>query len=125
MTYKNFLHIDDDRDDCEFFMVALQTISNAAYTPINDPVSALRQLIGNEISPDVIFLDLNMPVMSGIEFLTQIKKVDTLKNIPVIIFSTSQFDEIKLEAKNNGAHDYISKPNDFNELKKILRQYIE
>ncbi|MDR7211657.1 response regulator [Flavobacterium piscis] len=124
MTYKNILQIDDDTDDCELFLEALQAISSALYTSINDPVDALRKLIHKEISPDVIFLDLNMPVMSGMEFLTEIKKNDIIKNIPVIIFSTSQFDEIKRQAKNNGAHDFISKPSDFNELKKILSLYI-
>lgn len=124
MNYKNILQIDDDTDDCELFLEALQAVSNALYTSINDPVVALRRLAHKEIIPDVIFLDLNMPVMSGIEFLTEIKKNDIIKNIPVIIFSTSQFDEIKRQARNHGAHDFISKPSDFNELKKIISQYI-
>lgn len=124
MNYKNILQIDDDTDDCELFLEALQSVSTALYTSINDPVDALRRLIHKEIAPDVIFLDLNMPVMSGMEFLTEIKKTDIIKNIPIIIFSTSQFDEIRHQAKNNGAHDFISKPSDFNELKKIISLYI-
>jgi CheY-like chemotaxis protein len=124
MMYKNILQIDDDTDDCELFLEALQAVSNALYTSINDPVVALKKLTLSEIAPDVIFLDLNMPVMSGLEFLTEIKKNDVAKNIPVIIFSTSQFDEIKNQARNRGAHDFISKPSDFDELKKILSLYI-
>lgn len=124
MTYKNILQIDDDIDDCEFFMEAVQEISSAAYTGIQNPVEALRKLIGKQIQPDVIFLDLNMPVMSGFEFLTEIKKQDVIKNIPVIIFSTSQLNEVIVKAKNYGANEYISKPSDFNELKKILSYYI-
>jgi CheY-like chemotaxis protein len=124
MIYKNILQIDDDTDDCDLFLEALQAVSNAIYTSSNDPVEALRKLTRQEIAPDVIFLDLNMPVMSGMEFLTEIKKNDIVKNIPVIIFSTSQFDDIKRQAKNHGAHDFISKPSDFNELKKIISLYI-
>ena len=124
MNYKNILQIVDDTDDCELFLEALQSVSTALYTSINDPVDALKRLVHSEIVPDVIFLDLNMPVMSGMEFLAEIKKKDIIKNIPVIIFSTSQFDEIKRQAKNHGAHDFISKPSDFNELKRILSQYI-
>ena len=124
MNYKSILQIDDDIDDCDIFMEALQGVSNALYTSINDPVVALRKLVHKEILPDVIFLDLNMPVMSGIEFLTEIKQKDIIKNIPIIIFSTSQLDEIKRQARNHGAHDFISKPSDFNELKKIISQYI-
>ncbi|WP_281233151.1 response regulator [Flavobacterium gelatinilyticum] len=124
MTYKNILQIDDDIDDCEFFMEALQAISKADYTAMQNPVEALNKLIQKELNPDVIFLDLNMPIMSGFEFLIEIKKQEIIKNIPIIIFSTSQFEEIKMKARNYGANEYISKPSDFNELKKILTHYI-
>ena len=123
MTYKNFLQIDDDSDDCELFMEALFAVSSSSYTAINDPVEAYHKLLMREIKPDVIFLDLNMPVMSGFELLTEIKKQEVLQQIPIIIFSTSQLEDIKREAKQLGAHDYISKPNNFNDLKQILSKY--
>jgi CheY-like chemotaxis protein len=123
MTYKNILQIDDDCDDCELFMEALNAVSSAAYTAIYSPVEALRKLMQSEIMPDVIFLDLNMPIMSGLEFMTEIKKEDRLKQIPIIIFSTSQLDDIIQEAKEHGAEDFISKPNNFNDLKEILSRY--
>ena len=123
LTYSNILQIDDDTDDCELFMEALEAVSPANYTAICDPVEALQKLIQKEIEPDVIFLDLNMPIMSGLEFLTAIKKREELKEIPIIIFSTSQLDDIIREAKSYGAHDFISKPNNFNELKRILSEY--
>jgi CheY-like chemotaxis protein len=123
MTYKNFLQVDDDSDDCELFMEALFAVSNSSYTAINDPVEAYNKLLMKEIKPDVIFLDLNMPVMSGLEFLTEIKKQKALQAIPIIIFSTSQLEEIKREARQLGACDYISKPNNFNDLKQILSKY--
>ncbi|SEO70151.1 Response regulator receiver domain-containing protein [Flavobacterium sp. CF108] len=124
MIYKNILQIDDDIDDCDFFMGALQAVSSADYIAIQNPVEALNKLIHKKINPDVIFLDLNMPIMSGLEFLIEIKKQEAIKNIPIIIFSTSQFEEIKLKAKKYGANEYISKPDDFTELKKILSHYI-
>jgi CheY-like chemotaxis protein len=123
LTYSNILQIDDDSDDCELFMEALEAVSVATYTSIHDPVEALRKLTLKEIIPDVIFLDLNMPIMSGLEFLTEIKKKEGIKEIPIIIFSTSQLEDIILEAKAYGAHDFISKPNNFNDLKKILSNY--
>lgn len=123
MAYSNILQIDDDSDDCELFMEALDMVSVATYTAIYNPVEALQKLIRKEIVPDVIFLDLNMPIMSGIEFLIAIKKEEELKEIPIIIFSTSQLEDIIREAKAYGAHDFISKPNNFNDLKRILSQY--
>lgn len=124
MIYRNILQIDDDSDDCELFMEALQAISSAEYTAIYNPLEALRKLAEKEIEPDVIFLDLNMPAMSGLEFLTEIKKDTGLREIPVIIFSTSQLEDIIYEAKQYGALDFISKPNNFNDLKKILSKYV-
>jgi CheY-like chemotaxis protein len=58
--------------------------------------------------------------MNGIDVLTEIKKKDVLKNIPVIIFSTSIPFEIKNKIKTLGAMDCLIKPNEFNALKKIL-----
>ncbi len=123
ILYNNILQIDDDSDDCELFMEALEAVSAATYTCIHNPVEALRKLLTKEIMPDVIFLDLNMPIMSGLELLIEIKKVKELAEIPVIIFSTSQLEDIIRETKAFGAHDFISKPNNFNDLKHILSQY--
>lgn len=123
MIYKNILQIDDDLDDCELFMEALKAVSTAKYTAIGNPIEALRKLMQKEIEPDVIFLDLNMPAMSGLEFLTEIKKATMLKDIPVVIFSTSQIDDIINEAKEYGAQDFISKPNNFSDLKNIISKF--
>jgi CheY-like chemotaxis protein len=120
MTYKNILQIDDDYDDCEFFEQALKAVSDAHYTAMTNPLDALRLLTNKEIKPDLIFLDVNMPLMSGPELLTEIKKRDIIKNIPVIILSTAP-----LISKNNekvlGARDVLIKPNTFNELKNMIR----
>jgi DNA-binding NtrC family response regulator len=120
MTYKNILQIDDDYDDCDFFEQALKAVSHAHYTAVTNPLDALRLLINKEIKPDLIFLDVNMPLMSGPELLTEIKKRDIIKNIPVILLSTAP-----LISKNNekvlGAKDYLIKPNTFNELKNMIR----
>lgn len=120
MKYKNILQIDDDFDDCEFFQQALEAVSSAVYMAMHNPVEALQKLTSKEIEPDLIFLDINMPVMTGLEVLAEIKKNDIIKNIPVILFSTSPVTP-KL-AKILGAKDYLSKPNNFNELKNVLRE---
>jgi CheY-like chemotaxis protein len=86
MIYKNILQFDDDSDDCELFMEALKAVSSAFCTSLSDPLEALRRLVEKEIQPDVTFLDLNMPIMSGMELLGELKKQELLKDIPVIIF---------------------------------------
>lgn len=123
MKYNNILQIDDDYDDCEFFEQALRMVSTATYTSVNNPLDALRKLINKEIKPDLIFMDVNMPLMSGPELLNEIKKRETTKDIPVVMLSTSP-----LLSKNQnqvlGAKDYLVKPSTFNELKNLIRNTI-
>jgi len=122
MKYKNILLIDDDEDDCEIFLVAIEkSFGPGNYTTINHAVKALQQLEDQEISPDLIFLDLNMPIMNGIQFLTEIKKREHLSHIPVIIFSTSSQAELINQTKALGAHDFVTKPSDFNDFLKIFQ----
>ena len=122
MKYKNILQIDDDFDDCEFFQQALESVSNAVYMALHNPVEALQKLTNREIKPDIIFLDINMPLMTGIELLAEIKKRDAIKNIPVIIFSTAPISANL--AKLLDAKDYVTKPSNFNDLKNILREIL-
>jgi len=121
MSYKNILLIDDDEDDCEIFLFAIQKVSGIRkYTAVNQASKALAQLKDNLLQPDLIFLDLNMPVMNGMQFLTEIKKIDGLKTIPVIILTTSSQPELINETKAIGAQDFITKPSDFNDFVKIF-----
>ncbi|MNR01588.1 Adenylate cyclase 2 [compost metagenome] len=122
MKYKNILQIDDDFDDCEFFQQALEGVSTAAYMALHNPIEALQKLVDKEIKPDLIFLDINMPLMSGIELLAEIKKREAIKNIPVIIFSTAPISANL--AKTLDAKDYVTKPSNFNDLKNILRSIL-
>jgi CheY-like chemotaxis protein len=123
MKYNNILQIDDDYDDCEFFEQALRMVSTASYTSVHNPLDALRKLINKEIKPDLIFMDVNMPLMSGPELLDEIKKRETTKNIPVVMLSTSS---LLSENQNQilGAKDYLIKPTTFNELKSLIRNTI-
>lgn len=125
MKFQHILHVDDDTDDCEMFLLALRKVSEkVGYTAINDPLSAVIQLEQKTIVPDVILLDFNMPLMNGIQFLQHIKKNIELKDIPIIMFSTSSVEELKYRTKDMGAHDYITKPMDFNSLVAICNKFL-
>jgi CheY-like chemotaxis protein len=76
--------------------------------------------------PCVILLDLNMPQMSGIEFLKIAKSDQRLKCIPVVVLTTSRADKDKLECFDNSVAGYIVKPVDYNgflDAMKILNLY--
>jgi len=75
-------------------------------------------------SPSIVFLDLNMPGINGFDVLTEIRKSDNLKNIPVIILTTSNDDKNISKSLNLGANFYITKPNDFVSLKKSIEHSI-
>ncbi|MCW3071296.1 MAG: response regulator receiver protein [Bacteroidetes bacterium] len=126
MGYLNIMLIDDDEDDQEIFLAALDQISTSVHcTAFSAAREALKKLIAGEINPEVIFLDLNMPVMNGQQFLLEIKKTEGLRNIPVIIFSTSSHAGTIELTKELGAYDFITKPNNFEGLINILKPIID
>jgi CheY-like chemotaxis protein len=125
MLYSNILLIDDDEDDQEIFVTALKELGSAVVCQAEHSArEALRKLENSQVAADVIFLDLNMPIMNGIQFLKEVKKKESLKDIPVIILTTSSNSETIKETKALGAADFITKPNNFSELKKILQSII-
>src|SRR4051812_48688111 len=88
MKYKNVLHIDDDQDDLEIFFTTIEEFKpKINCISVSCAATALKKLISRELSPEVIFVDLNMPGMNGFEFLTQVKQLPDF-NIPVVVLST-------------------------------------
>lgn len=117
--------IDDDEDDRELFSEAIHQLSKTAIcTTLAKADDALEKLKAKTIKPDVIFLDLNMPVMNGQQFLTEIKKHNGLHLIPVIIFSTSSHTGSVDELQKLGANNFITKPNEYNKLVQLLKSLI-
>lgn len=71
--------------------------------------------------PGIIFLDLNMPVMNGIEFLKVIKTDNDLRRIPVIVLTTSKADEDRVASFNLSVAGYIIKPVEFEKFVEAVR----
>src|SRR5215218_529939 len=121
MRYRNVLLVDDDIDDQEIFLMALETVSPAVSCTIaGSGHEALKKLNEQQVQPDVIFMDLNMPLMRGEQVLKELKQHQHLQQIPVIVFSTSSNPVTIQQTKNLGADDFITKPNSFNELTRML-----
>ncbi|TDO71376.1 response regulator receiver domain-containing protein [Flavobacterium chryseum] len=119
----SLLLADDDEDDCAFFREALDDLSlPVSLVTVNDGVQLMEFLESNtsENLPDILFLDLNMPRKNGVECLTEIKQIEDLKDLPVIIFSTSLDMKIVDQMYEKGAIYYIRKPGDFSKLKKVI-----
>ncbi len=115
---------DDDDDDRELFREAVEeTTSGVKLTMVKDGEELMNELtVADAKLPDIIFLDLNMPVKSGKECLEEIKNNEKLRHIPIIIYSTSSRREEIEETFKGGANLYISKPDSFNDLKRIAKK---
>jgi DNA-binding response OmpR family regulator len=118
--------IDDDDDDQEIFSLALSNIDRAINcVTANDGIDALDKLSRDtSFIPDFIFLDLNMVRMNGRECLAEIKKIQRLQKVPIIIYSTSSEQKDITETRQLGAADYIVKPPSMTLLEKRLEQVL-
>jgi CheY-like chemotaxis protein len=113
---------DDDLDDCIMFEKALKELPiRTNLKTVYDGDGLLKELsLKNGGLPDLIFLDLNMPRINGAECLHIIKTSDKLKNIPVVIFSTSVHETLARKLIDKGARECIRKPSSFPELKQVI-----
>lgn len=126
MLYEDLLLIDDDEDDQEIFITALEKINRPVTCKVLDSAAeALDKLRTRQLQPDLIFLDLNMPAMTGQQFLQEIKKEKELKRIPVIVLSTSSHSSTIQDAKALGAMDFFSKPDKFEDMISLLDSVIQ
>ena len=124
----NILLVDDDKDDCIFFDTTLKKLSHPTHlTTVHDGEELMSYLSKNSNRlPDVIFLDLNMPRKNGFECLVEIKENEKLKDLNVIMFSTSIPQDKNYEREmiaslfKIGAIYFIRKSSDFNLLKQDI-----
>ena len=117
-----FIVADDDADDFLFLKDALEEIAPEVEVSHLDSCLKLIDMMGNSELPDLIFLDLNMPVFSGRECMKQIRVHNQWKNVPVIIYSTSKADQDVESCLQDGADLYIVKPNSFQSLLTLIRK---
>ncbi|QSB29107.1 response regulator [Flavobacterium sp. CLA17] len=114
---------EDDKDDQELFMEAL----NATKVPsevitVENGKELVDTLKGGEPKPDMIFIDINMPIKGGKEALAEIKSDEELKEIPAVMLSTSNHPKDIEDTFNNGANLFIQKPNSFTGFILILKK---
>lgn len=117
---------DDDDDDRNLFKRAIDEIDIPVKLYLVENGQEVLSLLSHQATarPDVIFLDVNMPVMDGWECLKELRATEEYKNVPLIIYSTtSQRHHVK-KALLLGAQCLITKPDSFNRIKEILTTVI-
>lgn len=115
---------DDDEDDRSLFERAVTEINSSAVCNLaENGEEALIALESNGTAkPDIIFLDVNMPVMDGWDCLKRIRENDQFRDVPLIIYSTTSQLHHVVKAIKLGALCLITKPDSFKRIKEILTE---
>ena len=121
-------YADDDPDDREFLTdafknhsveVTLITCENGA-----EAVRYFNNILPFEPLPCLIILDVNMPMVGGKEVLQRLRRMDRVKDIPVVFFTTSSHEGDRVFARQNNA-GFITKPIDLGQMEKIADRLID
>ncbi len=122
----NILFIEDDTVEVMKFNRVLSTMNiNKRVVEANNGEEALTILKVKEFIPDIIVLDLNMPKMNGIEFISILKADEYLKYIPAIILTTSNNRKDVLECYRIGIAGYLIKPLKYKDYESLITRLIE
>ena len=122
------LLVEDNEDDVVLTLEALEDSKvRMQVHVVSDGISALAFLrregvYSHKPRPDLILLDLNLPLMDGRELLKEIRKDPDLTEIPVVVLTTSEDEGDILKAYKLHANCYISKPVDFSRFTEIIKQ---
>lgn len=126
MTMRHqILFVDDDPEDhmimLEYFKEVGKDDQIIFQKNGQEAIAYLEQLPDDLLLPNLIVLDLNMPILNGTQTLIQIKRNKRFKHIPVIIFSTSENENEKRKCLSIGALDYLVKPSSFAEGLSVIK----
>ena len=128
----SILLVEDDPADQKLIRASLkeQRLANDLHIVSSgeegiDFLQRRRDYSGRGAQPDLILLDLNMPGMGGKEFLRRIKDDEGLKQIPVVILTTSDSERDIIESYKLQASGYVSKPVTLDEFKEVMRKIKE
>jgi adenylate cyclase len=121
MSKSKIMVIDDDMKSLELMEALLVPKGHEVITTSN-PLQAIALIIKNK--PDIILLDIMMPMLDGYSILSEIKKSHTISGIPVVMLTALGFELNKELAQNIGAAGYITKPVDSAELVKTISRLL-
>jgi two-component system, chemotaxis family, response regulator Rcp1 len=121
----NIVIADDDASDRELIIDAIMDASPHCNTyEMGNGQELIEFLDGCKKYPDLIFLDLNMPIKSGKETLAYLKKTERLKVIPVFVLSTSSAQGDIFDCYHQGANLFLVKPSSYEVLVTMMRNII-
>lgn len=114
-------YTDDDQDDIEFFREIINSFGNSySLVTQNNGDQLLHALNNPPPHPHLLFLDINMPGLNGLEVLKKIRESRNPENLPIVMFSTSGDVNTINKSRELGANYYVQKSNVFDQLKRSI-----
>jgi CheY-like chemotaxis protein len=120
------LIVDDDEDDRDLFCDAVNIVDSSIQCIMaRNGEEALEGLKRRTLpTPDLIFLDLNMPRLNGMQCLRALKKDSCFEHIPIVIYTTSKLKEDKKAAMQAGAAGFVTKPTSLTDLCEAITEIL-
>ena len=123
--FKNIWLADDDPDDAAFFEDALKEIQWEASLKVIQSGKALIESLETLPPPDLLFLDLNMPVLDGKRCLRHIRNTLHLKQLPIVVYSSSPHPHDVMVSYRLGANLYVKKPDSYGDIVRTIKQIMK
>jgi two-component system, chemotaxis family, chemotaxis protein CheY len=122
MIQSNVLVVDDSTTMRQLLSFALKRLPGIRIVEACDGVDGLKKLSSDRF--DLIFTDINMPVMDGLKLVGMIRGNDALKHIPIVVITTEGAQEDRARALALGANDYITKPIQPNKILDVAKKML-
>lgn len=117
----DILVVEDNRDMRDFICRVLE--SDAETRAVENGRVALEAM--TERVPDLVLTDMMMPEMTGDELLTELRRSERLRDVPVVLLTAKADDELKFNLLQDGAQDYVMKPFSVDELRARVRNQLQ
>ena len=124
----NILSAEDDLDDQLIIRDAIKKADIGASVHFVSNGSALLERLAEQFGgnlPDILLLDLNMPVLNGLEVLKILREREDVEDLPIIILTTSSNQNDIDQCYRLGANSFITKPSSFKEMVEVVKSFRE
>lgn len=119
---RHLLIIDDDDDDFDFIQMGSEDVPNLSCAHAKNALTGIERLRSGLY--DVVLMDMNMPLISGLECLKMIMEKEAVRDIPIFIYTTEDSDARCDEARQVGAIDCLRKPYSIPALTELITQVL-
>lgn len=123
MVQCNVLIVEDSPTMRQLLSFALKRLPGIRIVEACDGVDGLKKMSTERF--DLVFTDINMPVMDGLKLVSMIRGNEAMKNIPIVVITTEGAQEDRARAMALGANDYITKPIQPNKILDVAKKMLK